>query len=78
MTYLLAAALVWPWASPAAAQDLDHFLPTFVVSAGECDGLPASFALGTRAQRCWLVMAPSKFSISTSGPATADAPAAVD
>ena len=62
MTYLLAAALVWLWASPAAAQDLDRdglddpfeqallerFLPTFVVSAGECDGLPASFAPGTR------------------------------
>lgn len=61
MTYLLAAVLVWLWVSPAAAQDLDRdglddtfeqallerFLPTFFVSAGECDGLPASFAPGT-------------------------------
>ena len=49
------------WAPAASAQDLDHdgledafeqallerFIPTFYVSAGECDGLPAAFAPGT-------------------------------
>ena len=61
MTYLVAAALLLLWVPAAAAQDLDRdglddpieqallerFIPTFVLSAGECDGLPASFASGT-------------------------------
>ena len=62
MTYVLALALLLVWAPTATAQDFDHdglrdafeqvllerFTPVFYVSAGECDGLPASFAPGTR------------------------------
>lgn len=61
MPYLFAIALLMLWAPAASAQDLDRdgltdqleqalldrFLPAFHVSAGECDGLPASFAPGT-------------------------------
>lgn len=60
---LLAAAL--SAAPPAFAQDLDHdglqdaleqalldrFLPTFVLSAGECDGLPAAMVAGAHDPR---------------------------
>jgi hypothetical protein len=52
-------------AGPALGQDLDHdglpdpleqallerFLPTFVLSAGECDGLPAAMASATHDPR---------------------------
>ena len=62
VTYLLTLALLLLWAPAAAAQDLDRdglndsfeqallerFIPAFYVSAGECDGLPASFAAGTQ------------------------------
>ena len=62
MNYLLAAALLLLWVPTASAQDLDRdrlddsfeqallerFAPAFYLSAGECDGLPASFVPGTR------------------------------
>jgi hypothetical protein len=61
VTYVLALALLLSSALSATAQDLDRdglddafeqvllqrFLPVFYVSAGECDGLPASFVRGT-------------------------------
>lgn len=61
MPYLLAIVLLALWAPVASAQDLDRdglddhfeqsllerFIPTFYVSAGECDALPAAFAPGT-------------------------------
>jgi hypothetical protein len=63
VSVLLALSLVV--AAPAAGQDLDRdglsdsleqallerFLPTFVLSAGECDGLPAAMLAGTRDPR---------------------------
>jgi len=61
VNHLLAIGLLLLWAPAAAAQDLDRdglddsfeqallerFIPSFYLSAGECDGLPASFASGT-------------------------------
>ena len=57
----MAIVLLMLWAPAASAQDLDRdglgdsfeqallarFIPTFYVSAGECDGLPAAFSPGT-------------------------------
>ena len=62
MTYVLALALLLLSVPTAAAQDFDRdglddrfeqellerFTPVFYVSAGECDGLPASFVPGTK------------------------------
>jgi hypothetical protein len=62
VTYVLALTLLLLWAPTAAAQDadrdglddsfeqvlLERFTPVFYVSAGECDGLPASFVRGTK------------------------------
>jgi hypothetical protein len=59
--YLLTLLLLMLWAPVASAQDLDRdglddhfeqsllkrFIPTFYLSAGECDALPAAFAAGT-------------------------------
>lgn len=61
MPYLFAMLLLVLPVTSASAQDLDRdglgdsfeqfllerFIPTFYVSAGECDGLPAAFAAGT-------------------------------
>ena len=61
MRILIAAAIVTAAALPASAQDLDRdglddaveqrlieqFVPTFLLSADECDGVPASFQSGS-------------------------------